>query len=77
MTKQNFTEAPKLVYKVSMIDTVRGITPGATVTFDCRTACLLTTANSCVTRLNQAAGRKEFEIHSDDNGATYTIKRNL
>lgn len=75
-TKETSKQNGYLVMKVSPTDTIRNIPVGKSVTFDCRELGSMSTAKSCVSRLNKDAGREEYRITSDDNGATYTVTHN-
>lgn len=72
-SKEIATQNPYLVTRVSLIDSIRNIPRGKTATFHCLTAGPLTSAKSCVSRLNKAAGREEYIAISSDNGITYTV----
>ena len=65
-----------LVTRVSLTDSIRSIPAGKTVTYDCRVAGPMTSAKSCVSRLNKVAGREEYKVTTDDNGVTYSITHN-
>lgn len=67
-------EKPKVVMKVSIIDTFRSISVGASAEYDCRVVGSLMAARAAVTRLNQY-GEGEWAIVTDDNGAHYTVTR--
>lgn len=74
-TKEMPQQNQYLVRRVSLTDSIKSIPAGVTVTFDCREAGPMTSAKSCVSRLNKAAGEEVYSITSDDNGATYKILR--
>ena len=75
-SKEITTQNPSLVTRVSLIDSIRSIPRGKTALFHCRTAGPLTSAKSCVSRLNKAAGREEYKVTSTDNGVTYSVTHN-
>jgi hypothetical protein len=75
-TAQIPQQNPYLVRRVSIIDSVKSIPAGVTATFDCREAGGLSSAKSCVCRLNQAVGWEQYKVVTTDNGATYSITHN-
>lgn len=75
-TKEKTPQNPYLVTRVSLIDSIKSIPAGVSVTFDCREAGPMASAKSCVCRLNKAAGREEYKITSTDNGVTYSVTHN-
>lgn len=75
-TKELSQQNPYLVSRVSLIDSIKNIPVGVTVTFDCRETGPMSSARSCICRLNKVAGYEAFEISTKDNGATYTITHN-
>lgn len=76
ITKDLSQQNQYLVTRVSLIDTVKSIPVGVTVTFDCRITGPMTSAKSCVSRLNKAAGYEAYKIGTEDNGVTYSITHN-
>lgn len=52
------------------------IKPGATVRVSCSEFSPMGTVASAISRLNQRAGRIEFEASTPDKGATIVIHRN-
>lgn len=75
-TKKITPQNQYLVKRVALTDTIKSIPAGETVTYDCRVAGPMASAKSCVSRLNKAAGREEFNITSSDNGVTYSVTHN-
>lgn len=75
-TKEISQQNQYLVRRVSLTDTVKNIPAGVTVTFDCREAGPMSSAKSCICRLNKAAGYEAYKISTEDNGVTYTITHN-
>ena len=75
-TKEISSQNQYLVRRVSLIDSIKNIPVGMPVTFDCREAGPMSSAKSCVSRLNKAAGYERYRVISTDNGATYTISHN-
>lgn len=73
-TARNSQEKPKVVMKVSIMDTFSLIGVGASAEYDCRDVGTLTAARAAVTRLNQR-GDGEWSIVTNDNGAHYTVTR--
>lgn len=65
-----------LVKRVALIDSIKSIPAGVTATFDCRVAGPMTSAKSCASRLNKAAGREQYKVTTTDNGATYSVTNN-
>lgn len=75
-TKEITAQNQYLVRKVALTDSIKSIPVGVTVTFDCREAGPMSSAKSCVCRLNKAAGREQYKVTSSDNGATYSVTNN-
>ena len=75
-TKELPSQNQYLVRKVSLTDSIKNIPSGVKVTFDCREAGPMASAKSCISRLNKAAGCVEYEISTNDNGVTYSVKHN-
>ena len=76
-TKDITTSNKYLVKRVSLTESIKNIPAGVTVTFDCRVAGPMSSAKSCVSRLNKAAKREEYKVTSKDNGVTYQVSHNL
>ncbi len=72
-TKEKTSQNQYLVRRVSLTDSIKNIPAGVTVTFDCREAGPMSSAKSCVSRLNKVAGYEEYRITSTDNGVTYSV----
>ena len=62
--------------KVNTPESMLTMPRGKTISVSCKDFAPYSTVKSAATRLNQRAGRTEFEVTSCDNGATITIKRN-
>lgn len=75
-SKEIQTQNGALVMRVSLVDSFKSIPIGQTITYDCREAGPMTSARSCVCRLNRMAGRNEFELSTTDNGVTYSVTHN-
>lgn len=75
-TKEITSQNQYLVRRVSLTDSIKSIPAGMTVTYDCREAGSMASAKSAISRLNKAAGREEYKITSEDNGATYSVTHN-
>ena len=74
-TKEITSQNRYLVKRVSLADSFKALPVNVPVTFDCREAGPMSSARSCVCRLNKEAGHETYKISSDDNGVTYTILR--
>lgn len=70
------TQNPYLVTRVSLVDSITSIPEGISATYDCRVAGPMSSAKSCVSRLNKNAGFEAYSITTDDNGVTYTVTHN-
>ncbi len=75
-TKEMPQQNQYLVKRVALMDSIKSIPTGITATFDCRVAGPMTSAKSCVSRLNKAAGREQYKVTTTDNGATYSVTNN-
>lgn len=75
-TKEITSQNQYLVRRVSLIDSIKSIPMGVTVTYECREVGPMASAKSCVSRLNKAAGYEEYKITSTDNGVTYSVTHN-
>ncbi|MDE7377498.1 MAG: hypothetical protein K2N13_00870 [Paraprevotella sp.] len=75
-TKKITAQNQYLVRKVALTDSIKNIPAGVTVTFDCREAGPMSSAKSCVCRLNKSAGFEKYKIGTADNGVTYSITHN-
>lgn len=72
LTKEN----PYLVTRVSLVDSIKSIPMGASAIYDCRVAGPMSSAKSCVCRLNKTAKYEAYSITTKDNGVTYTVTCN-
>lgn len=69
-------KSPMIVRRVSIADTLRNISPGTSVKFNCREfESSLNSVRAVITRLNSNAGKKEFSVVSSDFGENYTVSR--
>lgn len=75
-TKELTQENPYLVRRVALTESIKNIPVGVSATFDCREAGCLSSAKSCVSRLNKAAGYEKYSVSTSDNGVTYTVINN-
>lgn len=75
-TKEKNSQNQYLVRRISLIDSIKSIPAGMTVTYDCRVAGPMTSVRSAVSRLNKAAGCEEYKVTSTDNGITYSVTHN-
>ena len=67
------------IIRVTQVNTPRSlltIKPGTSAKINCREFTKMSTVMSAATRLNKKAGFVEFEVKTEDNGATIIIKRN-
>lgn len=67
-------DAPVLVKKVAVIDTLRLIPAGKTVRFTIKDM-NVNSVRSSICRLNAEAGREEYMLTSYENGAVYDVTR--
>lgn len=77
MTKKITPKKSYLVMRISITESIKAIPAGETATFDCREAGPMSSAKSCVSRLNKMAGREEYKISTPDNGVTYQVTHNV
>lgn len=62
--------------KIVATDSLLTLHAGEQVEISCTEFACMGTVNSAVCRLNQRSGWREFEVSTNDNGATLLIKRN-
>lgn len=66
---------PIIVRRPSPSQTFSLLEPGQSATYRAQDLALYSTALVAVKRLNKRAGADIYTIHTDDNGATYTVAR--
>ena len=64
-----------IVKVISLMDSFRAIKHGDTSSYDCRIIGKYSVVYSAIRRLNQAAGKEEFQLSTPDNGVTAIISR--
>lgn len=74
MEKKTFRVVREAVVKIP--ETLQTLSSGETAEVTCGEFAILGSVHSAACRLNKAAGWKEFEVSTPDNGATIVVRRN-